>query len=214
MADSYIPLRFGVDYLSYSIPVSAGGLGPENAAEVLGIECDHHYGITAHDLVPGEDPARTVYRLVREVWHAPKPDRSINVLDDNHTWEVEYFNPKDDSRPQHTAPSGWGRVIIRKNDKAPAFINIFNAPSWMYSDGAGAVWFYQKFRAVTRGHLAAERAYDEAKIAHYTTEAERQKDTVRGRKAAKDARSMVRHYEWQVRYHGGLWDKHAEKKAA
>ncbi|AFU88045.1 hypothetical protein CcrColossus_gp175 [Caulobacter phage CcrColossus] len=214
MAHSYIPLRFGVDYASYLTPASAGGLGPENATEVIGIECDHHYGITTHDLVPGEDPAQTVYRLVRELWHPFRPEREINVLDDNHTWEVEYFNPKDDSRPQHTAPSGWGRVIIRKNEKAPLFINIFGAPSWMYDDGPGAVWFYQKFRAVTYGHKAAERAYDEAKIAQYTAEAERQKDTVRGRKAAKDARRMVWHYEADIRYHGGLWDKHAEKKAS
>ncbi|AXQ68722.1 hypothetical protein HOU00_gp403 [Caulobacter phage CcrPW] len=213
MAHSYIPLRFGVDYLAYSIPISAGGLGPEDAAEVLGIECDHHYGITTHDLVPGEDPAQTVYRLVRELWHPFRPEREINVLDDNHTWEVEYFDPKKDTFP-HTAPSGWGRVILRKNEKAPLFINIFGAPSWMYDDGPGAVWFYQKFRAVTRGQKAAERAYDEAKIAQYTAEAERQKDTVRGRKAAKDARRMVFHYESNIRYHGSLWDKHAEKKAA
>lgn len=213
MANSYIPLRFGVDYLSYSIPVSAGGLGPENAAEVLGIECDHHYGITTHDLAPGEDPAQTVYRLIREVWHAPKPDKAINVLDDNHTWEVEYFDPSKDTRP-HTAPSGWGRVTIRKNEKAPLFINIFGAPSWMYDDGPGAVWFHQKFRAVTVGHKAAERAYDEAKIAQYTAEAARHKDTVRGRKAAKRDRDMVSSYEWQIRYHDGLWAKHAERKAA
>lgn len=136
---------WGCDYAPYMTPASEGGKGPENAREVLGIECYHHYGITLHPLVEGERAAATVYNLTRTLWHKPRAD-GLGVQDDNHTWEV-----KDASELGR-----FSAIVFRKNEKSPQFINILNIPRWQYEDGPGAKWFDQKFRVVTVGIIAAE----------------------------------------------------------
>lgn len=195
--------RHGSDYAAYALPVSMGGKGPENADEVLGIECDHHYGITTHDLVEGETPAQTVYRLVRELWHPFRPEHSTNVTDDNHTWKVE-----ESFEDYHH-----GRVILYKNEKSPPF---FSLPGlrW-YDDGPGARWFDQSFRVVTFGVLAAEAANALKRADEYLIEAAAQKDTIKGRKAA----SKLQSYAQSARYFAtgaiaARWPQHFVAEAA
>lgn len=164
---------WGCVYGPYMIPASEGGKGPENSREVLGIECYHHYGITLHQLVEGEAPSDTVYRLVRELWFAPKgTDR--DVTDENHTWEnVENL---DNFR--------FSEIVLRKNEKSPRFINILNLPSYMYSDGPGAKWFDQKYRVATVGMIAAEIANNQRKREGHLAKSLRQNVlTINGRKA-------------------------------
>lgn len=167
------------DYAPYLTPASEGGKGPENAREVLGIECYHHYGITLHPVVEGEAIADTVYRLTRELWHPFKPEREINVTDDNHTWKNE-----------PTSIAGrFSRIVLYKNEKSPAFNNILNRPSWAFQDGPGAKWFEQKYRLATVGMIAAEIANNFQRRSKWLTDADRYNvGTVAGRKNSEDRR--------------------------
>lgn len=205
MSDHFTPIFYSrADYAGYAVPVSEGGLGPENAREVLGIEVFHHYGVTIHPIDEGKTAAETVYRLIREQWHPVNPERSINVLDDNHTWDCK----------EGDHPHWRSRLRIIKNEKAPGFINIMGIPSWQYSDGAGAVWFTHEFRVPTVGMHAAEIACDLATAQKYRDEADAKRDTIRGRKSARELRSFAQSAEWRAMMIGKRFAPVEQKEAA
>lgn len=139
-----------------------------SADEQFGIECRHHYGITTHEFRPGESVAETVYWLVRNAWHAPKGEL-CDVLDANHTWEVVEADQAD----------WWSRVRLIKNELAPRFTHCL---PWV-DDGPGATWFCQEYRIATRGLIGREIADKLAWADRWQADAERQRDTIRGRKA-------------------------------
>ena len=171
---------WGCDYESYMIPASEGGKGPEDARSVLGIECNHHYGITLHPIVEGKTIADQVYKLTRG-WHPARADGS-GVTDDNHTWKDE---PSE-------KPGRFSRIILFKNEKSPPFINIFNAPSWLFSDGPGAKWFDQFYRVATVGIIAAEIANNLRRRDEYLASALKFNEmTIVGRKNAVQRREWA-----------------------
>jgi hypothetical protein len=178
------------DYAGYAVPTSEGGKGPENAREVLGIECEHHYGVTTHALPASAEASEVVYRLVRDLWHPFKPERhEFNVTDDNHTWIVEMAEK----------PHWHSRVALFKNEKAPRFLTIpgIRFPWWV-EDGASARWFDQPFRVVTYGMIAAEVACDLDSERKYLDEAASQRDSIRGRKRASQCRSFAQAARWRA----------------
>lgn len=136
--------------------------------ETFGIECQHHYGITTHEQRPGETVEQCVYRLIRTAWHAPRED-GRGLSDDNHTWTVE----------RSEAVDGWSRVCIFKNEKSPPWA----LNPWRVADGPGARWFSQEYRIATRGTIEREIADRLNWAQKWETDAERQRDTIRGRKA-------------------------------
>jgi hypothetical protein len=140
----------------------------DGGRDVFGIECEHHYGITTHPMPEHGDAGREVYRLIREAWHAPRDDYD-GLSDDDHTWSVKVAEN----------PAWWSRVDITKNERSPFFAW---RPNWV-DDGPGAHWFSQSFRIATRATIEAEIADRLARAAKWQAEAERQRDTVRGRKA-------------------------------
>jgi hypothetical protein len=181
------------------VPVSALRASvPSRGA--FGIECDHHYGITTHEFREGQSVAETVYWLIRNAWHTK------GLTDDNHTWEVV----------ENETPS-WSRVRIIKNDKSPHFA----LKPWWVDDGAGAHWFSQEYRVATRATIDAEVAGKLHFAANCRARAERQRDTIRGRKerskqlryadmAEREAESVKRRWPeysgeqregWQARMH-------------
>lgn len=176
------------DFAGYAIPRSEGGLGPENARVVLGIECFHHFGITTHPLVKGESPGKTVYGLVRNLWHPYRPDHSTNVTDDNHTWRIE----------EASRPEWYSRVVLFKNELSPAFHMLPGMSHWGFADGPGAKWFDQEFRVATVGMVACEQATDLQAMADLEAEAAMQRDTVRGRKRAKELRGCIPDARWRA----------------
>lgn len=130
--------------------------------DAVGIECRHHYGITTHDFRDGMTVPEIVYWLIRNAWHTKA------LTDDNHTWEVV---EKD--------PMGWSYIHIIKNEKSPRFVL---RPSW-HPDGPGATWFTQEYRIATFTSIAWEIADLLAWADRWDADAERQRDTIRGRKA-------------------------------
>ncbi|AXQ69381.1 hypothetical protein HOU02_gp344 [Caulobacter phage CcrBL9] len=183
MADYFQPIVFwGALYDAWMTPKSEGGLGPENAREVLGIEAFHHYGVTTHEAVAGTAAGEVIYGLVRSTWHKPREDGG-GLHDDDHTWDF-----KDPS-----APGGRGRVQIYKTEKAGYW--AFNP--YGVADGPGARWFDQEYRVPTVGELLAEAAYCEAKIVEHGNEMLRCRDTVRGRKSIKNLKSLIEDREWR-----------------
>jgi hypothetical protein len=168
-----------------------------SSGEVFGIECRHHYGVTTHPIVPGEDIAWTVYKLTRG-WH-PLRDGGYGLTDDNHTWEV-----------QPAARRDWfSRLVIIKNAKSPPFLSLpgLRVPWWV-DDGAGAKWFDQEFRLTTREMVAAEVAERDAHAARCLAEAERQRDTIRGRKAAQKALSLAGSFTSTARFIEKRWPQY------
>lgn len=179
-SDDQTSSMFGCEYEPYMVPASEGGKGPENAREVLGIECNHHYGVTLHPISEDAPIAEQVYRLTRS-WH-PEKDDGRGVTDDNHTWKDE---PSE-------KPGWFSRIILFKNEKSPLFVNIFNAPSWQYDDGPGAKWFDQHYRVVTVGIIAAEIANNLRRRAEYLAHALKSNEmTVIGHKHAGQYRAWA-----------------------
>lgn len=145
--------------------------GFDQAQEVFGIECRHHYGITTHNIIQGVPVGHTVYRLIREVWHAPKGS-PYDVLDDNHTWDVH----------EAENPDWFSRVTLRKNERSPYFARIPGLAPALF-DGPGEIWFSQEYRIATRGLIEREVADLLQWAERWQADAERQRDTIRGRKA-------------------------------
>lgn len=182
MADHFSPILFWkADYAGWMTPKSEGGLGPENAREVLGIEVYHHYGVTTHEVVAGKAAGEVVYNLTRTLWHPPR-ENGGGLHDDDHTWDA------DETRQ----PGGRARMQIYKNDKSQLW--AFN-PLGM-EDGPGARWFHEEYRVTTVGELLAEAAFCEAYIIEHGEELVSCRDTVRGRKRAKDLKSLIENREW------------------
>lgn len=130
--------------------------------DALGVECEHHYGITTHDFRDGMTAGELTYWLIRNAWHVDA------LTDDNHTWEVV----------EHDAPA-WSYVRIIKNEKSPRFALC---PSW-YADGPDATWFTQEYRVATITNIAWEAAEHLTRADKWDADAVRQRDTIRGRKA-------------------------------
>lgn len=186
MSDHFQSIIFhGADYDGWMTPQSEGGKGPPNAREVLGIEVFHHYGVTTHEAVAGTAAGDVVYDLIRTLWHPFKPEREINVTDDNHTWKVV----------EGEQPHWRSRVVLYKNEKAPYFYPLPGMRG-NYEDGAGAKWFHEEFRVPTVGIILAEAAYCDTVIGEHEAELAACKDTVRGRKRAKDLRSLISNRLW------------------
>lgn len=141
-----------------------------SGADLLGIECLHHYGITTHAFRDGQTVAETVYWLIRNAWHRE------GLTDDNHTWVVI----------ENEAPR-WSRILIKKNENSPPFAL---RPSWV-SDGPGANWFSQEYRAATLTNIAWEVAGKLAFADRCEAEAGRQRDTIRGRKLRQKQVSLA-----------------------
>ena len=132
---------------------------PSRGKEVLGIECEHHYGITTHASPLDGDIISAVYRLLRN-WHP-------TLADDDHTWGNESRN-------------GWSRIVIRKNEKSPRFaFNPYGAP-----DGPGALWFDLRYRIATRETIQNELADKLAQAQRLRDEAMRERPTKIGTKRA------------------------------
>ncbi|AXQ69941.1 hypothetical protein HOU03_gp327 [Caulobacter phage CcrSC] len=182
MADHFQPILFwGADYQGWTTPRSEGGLGPENARESLGIEVYHHYGVTTHEAVAGTAGGEVVYNLTRTLWHKPREDGG-GLHDDDHTWDFE--PPK--------SFGGRGRVQIYKTEKAGYW--PFNP--YGVQDGPGARWFHEEYREPIVGELLAEAAYCETTILDHAGELVDCRDTVRGRKKARDLKSLIENREW------------------
>ncbi len=131
------------------------------AGGTLGLECNHHYGITTHDLRNGMTAGELTYWLIRNAWH------TAALTDDNHTWEIV-----------DTEAPGWSYVRIIKNAKSPRFLLC---PMW-YPDGPGQTWFTQEFRVATITNIAWEVAGHLAAADRWDADAAKQKDTIKGRK--------------------------------
>lgn len=144
--------------------------------EVFGIECEHHYGITTHPMPEDGDVAREVYRLIRGAWHAPREDGG-GLSDDDHSWEY--------APTEH--PDGWSHIVIRKNENSP----LFAFKPWWVEDGPGARWFDQKFRVATRSLIEREIADSLQWAERWQADADRQRDTIRGRKARTKYSSLA-----------------------
>ncbi|UTU09653.1 hypothetical protein CcrBL47_gp368 [Caulobacter phage BL47] len=182
MADHFSPILFWkADYDGWMTPKSEGGIGPENAREVLGIEVYHHYGVTTHEVVAGTAAGEVVYNLTRTLWHAPRPDGG-GLHDDDHTWEA------DETR----SPGGRSRMQIYKNENSSLW--AFNP--YRIQDGPGARWFHEEYRVTTIGELLAEAADCERHILEHGAELVQCRDTVRGRKRVKDLKSLIENREW------------------
>jgi hypothetical protein len=162
------------DYEGFDTPLSEGGKGPENARDVLGLECWHHYGFTPVVFLPGETAEEAAYRHVRETHHF--------LTDDNHTWKIDL------GEKPHWASS----VDVTKNEKSGYFAM---KPSWV-QDGPGAHWFSQDFRVATVGMVTAEIEADRRRTKRYLDEAASQRDTIRGRKRAWQLRSFAIDSRW------------------
>lgn len=165
--------------------------------EVFGIECRHHYGVTTHKIVSGEDVAWTVYKLTRG-WH-PLREGGYGLTDDNHTWETVVADK----------PGWFSRLVIRKNALSPPFLAFpgLRLPWWV-DDGPGAVWFSQDYRIATRTLVAAEVADKDQFAARCLAEAEQQRDTIRGRKSAQKSRSTAGHVTSQARFIEKRWPQY------
>lgn len=135
---------------------------PASIPDALGIECEHHYGITTHDFRDGMTPGDVAYWLIRNAWHIEA------LTDENHTWEIV----------EKEAP-GWSYVRIIKNEKSPRFALC---PVW-YPDGPGQTWFTQKFRVASVTTIAWEVAKHLTHAERWDADAIKQRDTIKGRKA-------------------------------
>jgi len=182
---------------------TAPDLSSPMEGEVLGLECRHHYGITAHPLTSDETPAALAYRLTRG-WH-PAREGGYGLTDDNHAWEVVTSE----------RPEWFSRIRIVKNEKSPPFLAIpgIRVPGWL-DDGPGATWFAQDFRIATIPMLEAEVAELVTRKASYAAKAAQQRDTVRGRKAAKRFRSLASEMARQVRSIDRRWPQIAIPEGA
>lgn len=150
--------------------INCGTKSDASNGEALGIECKHHYGITTHEFREGMSVADAVYWLIRNAWHTE------GLTDDNHTWVVV----------ERDAP-GWSYIRIIKNDKSPRFVLC---PMWC-PDGPGATWFTHEFRVATITTIAWEVAGLLAQADRWDADAERQRDTIKGRKARKKYASLA-----------------------
>lgn len=165
------------------------------ADDVYGIEISYHAGVPTFPLIEGEDPVATAYRIMRE--------RHPWLTDDNHTWTNE-----------PAEQLGWhDRMVVRKNENSPLFKSIPGLPRpWWVEDGPGALWFTERWRIATRGIIAAEVAAEMAFSTKWGAEAEAQRDTVRGRKAAKKLRSLASSAASRARWIGERWPQHNPPK--
>jgi hypothetical protein len=162
------------------------------ADDVYGIEISYHAGVPTYPLVAGETPEQTAYREMRE--------RHSFLTDDNHTYR---FEPAE-------KPEWHNRLVVIKNENSPRFL----VRPWWVEDGPGAHWFTERWRVVTRGIIAAEAACERTNSARWAAEAEAQRDTVRGRKAAKKLRSMSSGAASVARWIEERWPQHLSKIAA
>lgn len=166
------------DYIGFDVPAAEGGRGPQNAREVLGLEIDHHGGMKAISLQPGETADQAAYRAMR--------DSHTFLTDDNHTWDIK----------PGKYPHWMSRLEVTKNEKSGYFVRIPGLDWMILNDGPGAHWFTERFRVATVGMIAAEIEADRARAQRYHAEADRQKDTIAGRKRAYQLRGFARTALW------------------
>lgn len=142
--------------------------------ETLGLEIWHHADFKTVIFEPGETVEQAIYRYMRGHYHF--------ITDDNHTWYVDMAE-----KPQWTS-----RLRVVKNENSGYF--AFNP--WRIADGPGAHWFNVEFRVATVGMIQAEIAADRRRTQKYLDEAAAQKDTIRGRKRARDLWSFAQSSRW------------------
>lgn len=160
--------------------------------EIFGIECRHHYGITTHPMPSHGDAGCEVYRLIREAWYAPQDGRGLH--DDDHSHEVVLSGEI----------GGWSRIVIRKNERSPRFV----FKPWWCEDGPGALWFSQEFRVANRASIDREIADKLEWVATWERSAERQRDSIRGRKARKKYESLARSATVEARLIRSRWPQY------
>lgn len=151
--------------------------------KAFGFECEHHYGITTHPMPATHSLSEAVYCLIREEWHKD------GLTDDNHTWRNE------------PGEYGWSRVVIFKNEKSPRWVlNPYGV-----RDGAGAVWFDQKYRIACQSSIESE-IFDRLRwLEHFRSSALREKPTKAGSKRAQKALSVADDLHRQARLVAKRW---------
>lgn len=131
----------------------------------LGLEWHYHAGVVALPLTG--DHVAAAYANCRA--------KHTFLTDDNHTWSV--------TEPQ----DGHLQIVVRKNELSSYFV----IKPWWVDDGPGALWFSDRYRIATEDTVRREWDRNVHWEARSLAEAEACQDTVRGRKAAKSARSSA-----------------------
>lgn len=162
---------------------------------VLGIESQHHFGIKCHRIVDGEAFADACYRLTRQ-FHPGRSD-GYDVTDVNHTWRFE----------SNEVVDGWSRIVIVKNELSPKHFPIRGLMWFGDENNVGATWFDHQFRIATQGTLDRERDQRLALGDKCDADAERQRDTIRGRKRRARYLAMAADYRRAAAFHYGRWER-------